>query len=97
MDQALFEFYSKPVDDPGFLSAKSLLYRFLYPIFPHVGHVIQGTIEDYVTEGIPLTQALINNVKEELNDVSHKQSRESSKKRPKQFEDDRRSKRARSV
>ena len=38
-----------------------------------------------------------NNVKEELNDVSHKQSRESSKKRPKQFEDDRRSKRARSV
>jgi hypothetical protein len=105
MDEALFEFYSKPVEDPEFWSAKSLFFRFLFPILPHVGHVVQETVEDFMTEQRPFTQSLISNVKQEVSSIinnercpiDYKQSDVPPKRKLSQPEDDRRPKRARSV
>lgn len=64
MDQAIYDFYSKPVTNPLYWYVKSMLGRMARFTIPIAANFLQETLHDYFVEQLPFTEALLSNVKQ---------------------------------
>ena len=62
MEQAIFDFYSKPVTHPLYWQLKSALGRRARFVIP----IVIETVEDVLMENIPIKDALMNNIMERM-------------------------------